>query len=472
MERMKLKKLLEHIPSHTLKGSKEIDITGISSHSKRVAPGHLFIAKKGAAHHIPEAIQAGAVAILTDLYNPFHSAAQIIHPDIALCEAKLAHAFYGNPDLYLVGITGTNGKTTTSYLVRHLLSPCGLIGTVEWNVGKHLFPAEGTTPDLVQNLKLFHDMRTSGCTSCAMEVSSHALDQGRVRGIDFDAAVFTNLTQDHLDYHCTMQQYAEAKAKLFTSLKGTAIVNADSEYAEEMLKGCKANILKYGIKNGCDVKASHIALTPQGMHFQVSYEEQEQLFTSPLIGRYNVYNLLAATAVGLCRGLTLNAIAKSLQNFSHIPGRLERVPNERSLNVFVDYAHTDDALHSVLTTLQELKRGRLITVFGCGGNRDPLKRPKMGAVVEAFADVPIVTSDNPRNEDPEEIIRGIITGFKRPGNALVIVDRRLAIFRAIEMATPDDIVLIAGKGHENTQTFSQGAIAFDDKAVALEAMTI
>lgn len=312
-----------------------------------------------------------------------------------------------------------------------------------------------------------------------MEVSSHALDQGRVHSIEFDVAVFTNLTQDHLDYHKTMEEYAGAKAKLFTSLeKGhkkspkTAVVNADSPYCAQMIAGCKADLIRYGIQQPCDLVASSVRLTPHGMEFDVSYRGAFAHFTSPLIGRYNVYNLLAATGVGLARGFALEEIAASLKDFGRIPGRLERVANDKGLNIFVDYAHTDDALSNVLKTLQEFKKGRLITVFGCGGNRDSAKRPKMGAVAEALSDLAIVTSDNPRNEEPEEIIRAILTGLKNPAQAMVIVDRQQAIRKAVQMALPDDIVLIAGKGHENTQIFSNQTIDFDDRIVAAEATRV
>lgn len=488
MERVKIKKLLRNIPEAVIRGSRETGITGLTSHSKLVAPGNLFIAKKGltvdGSRFIPDAVAAGASAILTDLYDPFFSeVTQIIHPNVAVAEAAMAKEFYEHPDaqLFLVGITGTNGKTTTAYLIRHLLEQrekkCGLIGTIEWIVGQHLFPSSNTTPDLLQNYKLFHDMVAMECMGCVMEVSSHALDQGRTESIEFDVAVFTNLTQDHLDYHGSMEEYAKAKARLFTSLHPgqkkfakTAVVNADSPFCSQMIAGCcSASILRYGIEQECELRASHVALSPSGLSFDVTWKDQTWHFTSPLIGRHNVYNLLAATAVALLQGMSLKEIAASLKNFSRIPGRLERVPNKKGLNIFVDYAHTDDALSNVLTTLRELKKGQLITVFGCGGNRDREKRPKMGAAVEALSDLAIVTSDNPRNEEPEEIIHHILAGLKKPEEALVIVDREKAIYRAIQLAKPDDIVLIAGKGHETTQIFSQQTIAFDDRAVALAA---
>ena len=487
MERVKLKKLLKNIPDLVVKGSKEIEITGICSNSKLVAPGNLFIAKKGltqdGARFIPDAVSSGAAAVLTDFYDPFYrQVVQVIVPDVAAVESLLAQEYYhrASNQLFLVGITGTNGKTTTAYLVKHLLDhmglPCGLIGTIEWVVGQHLFPATQTTPDVITNYKLFHEMVAQSCQSCVMEVSSHALDQKRVGSIEFDVAVFTNLTQDHLDYHLTMEAYAQAKAKLFSSLKKgekshlkTAVINTDSPYAGTMIKDCTSALLTYAVDNPADLRAADISFSPNGTRCSVHYQGKDYSFSTPLIGRHNIYNLLAAAAVGLAKGHPLEEILKVLSEFPKIQGRLERVENDLKLNIFVDYAHTDDALANVLKTLREIVQGRLITVFGCGGNRDQAKRPKMGAVTESLSDVTIVTSDNPRSEDPLEIISHILSGFKEPAKALCIPDREEAIRTAISLCTPEDILLIAGKGHETYQIFSQRTISFDDRRVAREA---
>ncbi len=482
MERSQtLTQLLKQIPFCAVEGPTDRVITGLNSNSKTVAPGHLFIAKQGLSAHgaqfIPSAVAQGAVALLVDAYYPaFPEVTQLIYPDVPSMEALLARAFYDHPQdkLFLVGITGTNGKTTTSYLVRHLLGECGLIGTVEQCIGSQSFPSTHTTPDVLQNYSLFHEMVKARCDSCVMETSSHALHQGRLRSILFDVAVFTNLTQDHLDYHSTMQEYAEAKALLFTSLKAgsTAVVNADSPYSDLMIKSCSTQCIRYGIEAPCDLKASDLHLHSSGTAFTLSYKEKKCTFTSPLIGRYNVYNLLAAMGVGLARGLNLECMATKLESFINVSGRLESVPNAKGLNIYVDYAHTDDALKNVLQTLQEIKKGRLITVFGCGGNRDPHKRPKMGAVVEELSDVTLITSDNPRTENPQEIIRQILAGLKQPGEALVIEDRKRAIEHAIQMTTPEDIVLIAGKGHEKVQLCGSTTFPFDDKSVASAACRI
>jgi UDP-N-acetylmuramoyl-L-alanyl-D-glutamate--2,6-diaminopimelate ligase len=468
-----LSALLTSVPDVVVEGMKDVYITGLSSHSKSVAPGHLFVVKGNGARFIPDALVAGASALLTSSYNPlFSHVPQIICSEVPAAEVALARAFYDHPDekLFLVGITGTNGKTTTSYLIRHLLGdPCGLIGTVEWWVGSHALPSSHTTPDVLQNYQLFASMVREGCSACVMEVSSHALDQQRVRGMTFDVGVFTNLTQDHLDYHHTMQAYAEAKAKLFGSVRSVAVINADSPYSAPMRARCQAQVIGYGIDVPCELKGSNLKLTSSGMTLDISYAQETVMVPTTLIGRYNAYNLLAAVGVGLARGLSLKEMAARMQTFVNAPGRLEPVPNPRGLCIYIDYAHTDDALQNVLQTLRELKPRRLITVFGCGGDRDRDKRPKMGAVAEALSDVVFVTSDNPRSESPEAILSAIVAGFKEPHKACVLPDRREAIARAVQEATPEDVVLIAGKGHERTQTLAGGVVPFDDREVALQS---
>lgn len=484
MERIKLKKLLKRLKIKTCKGVKEIEITGICANSKLVAPGNLFIAKKGLSHDgtefIPEAIAAGATAVLTDLYNPFLSdVVQIIHPDVNAIEALLAKEYYRLADekLFLVGITGTNGKTTTACLVKHILdklgSLCGLIGSIEWIIGKHHFPATHTTPDVLTNFKLFNDMTLAKCKSCVMEVSSHALDQGRVKEVEFDVAVFTNLDQDHLDYHMYIQNYLQSKLKLFSQLdplghKGpkTAIINLDSASAEEIMKNTKAHLFTYGIDARADLSAKQINLTPEGIECFIHYQEEKVKLVSHLIGKHNLYNLLGAIGVGLSHGYCLKKIIYTIKSFNQVPGRLEKVDNSRGLHIFVDYAHTENALECVLSALREIKQGKLIVVFGCGGNRDRQKRAKMGGIAEKLADVVIVTTDNPRQEDPQEIINDILKGCKNPKTVLTILNRKEAIFSAIKRGSSKDIVLIAGKGHETYQVFSQQSVVFDDRLVA------
>lgn len=464
---MKLKRLIQQIDGLEVKGSKETEITGLTAHSKRVAPGNLFIAKKGRMHDgalfIPDAIASGASAILTDMYDPFVSAVQLIHPDIASIEAKLAACFYQDPShaLKVIGITGTNGKTTVSFLLESLFSKAeirtGMIGTIEWIVGDHRFPGSMTTPDVITNQKLLRDMVQAGCSAAVMEVTSHGLDQGRVGEIDFDIAVFTNLTQDHLDYHQDMDAYRKAKEKLFVGLSPDkwAILNADdrSRFAT------KANVFTYGIHADADLMAKEIRLSDKKTQFLVCYQGQEREYRSQLVGKFNVYNLLAAISAGLCYGLSLETCLQALKSFKKVPGRLEKVKE----GIFVDYAHTEDALSNVLQTLNEIKKGRLITVFGCGGDRDREKRPKMGRVASELSDMAIVTSDNPRNEDPEEIIEDILRGCEK--SVSVQLDREEAIRFAIAQKKPEDLVLIAGKGHEKEQIFAHHVLPFDDAEV-------
>jgi len=478
---MKLKKLFKDIPVEEIKGSKEIEITGICAHSKWVAPGNLFIAKKGIKRdgglYIAEAIAAGAVAVLTDIYDPFlKGVVQIIHKEVASIEPLLAGRYYHEAytKLLMIAFTGTNGKTTGTFLTKHLLDGLGLlsgvIGTIEWVIGQQTLPSTHTTPDILTNHKLFFEMVQNQCKAVVMEVSSHALEQQRVQGLLFDIAVFTNLSLDHLDYHSTMENYAAAKSKLFTHHAKAAVVNIDNEWTSTIIKNAKLPLLTFGINNQADLTATHIILTTQGIQCNIQYKGQTLPFRCNLIGRFNIYNCLAAIGVGLTYGAPLDKILSILRTFKNVPGRLERVANKAGLHIFVDYAHSDEALANVLETLKEFKQGRLITLFGCGGDRDRSKRPKMAAVAEKFSDAIFVTSDNPRSEDPIAIIQEILKGFKDPNKVVVEPDRASAINRAVKMAAPDDIVLIAGKGHELYQIFAHHTIEFDDRKVAQAAL--
>lgn len=471
---MKLKKLIQQIADIEVKGSREIEITGLCANSKLVSPGNLFIAKKGlkqdGARFIPDAIAAGAVAVLTDMVDPFLDVVQLIHPDVAKIEAILAAAYYQHPSsaLKMIGITGTNGKTTTSFLIKHLLDSAGVktgvIGTIEWIIGDSHFPASMTTPDVITNHKLLKEMVGAKCQAAVMEATSHALVQNRIGEIGFDIALFTNLTQDHLDYHGDMETYRKAKELLFLGLSDDkwAIFNADDPAQFKT----KAKILTYGIDRPADLKAKDLKLSDKGIQFTAVYKGLAIECKSPLIGRFNVYNLLAAIAAGLCSGLTIEHCVTALKTFKGVPGRLERVKNKLGLNIFVDFAHTDDALERVLETLIPIKKGKLITVFGCGGDRDKQKREKMGRVVSRLSDGAIITSDNPRSEDPEAIIQQILKGFDPKCPFSVEVDRYKAIQKAIEQMGKDDILLIAGKGHEKEQIFAHKVIPFDDVEVA------
>ena len=479
---MKLKVLFKDIESAVIRGTKDVDITGLSANSKSVAPGFLFIVKRGktfdGTKFIPEIIEAGASAILTDTYDPFITeVTQVIHSDPASLELILAERFYKDPvkKLSVIGVTGTNGKTTTTFLIKYLLEKqdeiCGLIGTVSWMTGKKVFSPTHTTPDFLTLMGLFSEMVQAKAKTAIMEVTSHALAQHRIQGIDYKIGVFTNLTQDHLDYHQTMEAYAEAKALLFRALDPSAwaVINIDDPVSSVMMRKCQAHLLTYGLTSFADLRASDLKMSPKSMQFNIHYKGHVQLLKTQLIGRFNVYNILAAASVALIRGMTLSDICKAMKTFAGIPGRLERVSNRRKLQVFVDFSHTPDALEKALKTLQEFKKGRLITVFGCGGDRDAKKRPLMGLIAEKLSDISILTSDNPRSENPVEIARQVLEGCEEPQKTIVELDRQKAIAKAIQLATPNDIVLIAGKGHETTQTFAHRTIYFDDREVAKDA---
>ncbi len=488
---MRLKKLFKNISSVQIKGSKELEVSGICSNSKLVSPGNLFIAKKGVSgddgsRYIPEAVAAGASAVLTDIYDPsLKQVVQVIHPDPSKIEGKVATEYFEDPskELLMVGITGTNGKTTTSFLAKFLLDKLegltGLIGTIEYIIGKQRYQAVRTTPDVVSNHKMLREMCNQGCKAAVMEVTSHALHQGRVSGIDFDIALFTNLTLDHLDYHGTMEEYCATKSRLFKSLgqepsekrkkkPAIAIVNADSPWSSKILEGCHAKVFKYSLHGAGELNGRNLLLTGSGTQFDLEYNGKIYPCTVPLVGRFNVYNCLGAIAVALSAGHSLERILPLLTQIPSVPGRLEAVPNSRGLKIYVDFAHSDDALQNVLETLTEFKKGKIVTVFGCGGDRDAGKRPKMAEVSEQYSELTIVTSDNPRSEDPESICRHILGGFTKADSFMVELDRRVAIQKAIDQLGPEDILLIAGKGHETYQIFAHKTIEFDDRKVAAE----
>ncbi|MFL6526489.1 MAG: UDP-N-acetylmuramoyl-L-alanyl-D-glutamate--2,6-diaminopimelate ligase, partial [Chthoniobacterales bacterium] len=398
--------------------------------------------------------------------------------------ADLAVAFYENParKLKLAGVTGTNGKTTTTFLIKHICESagmrCGLLGTVRYEIGERILPAIRTTPESLDVQELLAQMRSAGCKAAAMEVSSHALAQERVRGIEWDVAVFTNLTQDHLDFHRTMEAYFDAKAKLFTGLtnqqhkkKAAAVVNVDDRYGEKLLEriGKETPVITYGSGLRANFRMSNYRSEFTGTSFQLDARGKSYLVRVPLIGRFNVANATAALATASAMGIGLREAILSLGKSPQVPGRLEAVPAKRQFQVFVDYAHTPDALLNVVKTLRELEPRKLIVVFGCGGDRDRQKRPLMAQVCDQFADVSIITSDNPRKEDPDAIIAEAEKGF-RSKRYEKITDRAEAIARAIELAQPRDVVLIAGKGHETYQEFADHTIPFDDVQVARRAV--
>lgn len=460
MEPLKLKKILDGLQVQ-IKG-KDVEVLGLTQDSRTAAPGCLFVAKQG--QHAEAAVQGGAVAVVTDLYDPFLKVTQVIHPRPQELEAVLASRFFGAPDreLTLVGVTGTKGKTTTSYLLRQLLPQAGLLSTVEIAFGERRLTSTLTTHDRITNERMLREMVRAGCKSAVLEVSSHGLHQGRVAGLALDAAVFTNLYADHLDYHGTMEAYAEAKRGLFQMLDRSpkegkvALINGADPWAPRVVQGIKTSVLRFGWGSEFDFCGSELELSLKGTRFRVN----GQLVELPLLGRPNATNALAAAALALARGLPL----EPLRNLAPIPGRLERVPDAKR-HIFVDFAHAGAPLAETLATLRSVMQGgRLIVVFGCGGNRDPARRVGMAQAAEAGADLSIVTTDNPRTEDPETIAEAILAAYRvRPR---YIPNREEAIAEALRLAQPGDTVLIAGKGHEQGQICAGQTIPFDDRKIA------
>jgi len=396
--------------------------------------------------------------------------------------ADLATAYYSFPSrsLAVAGITGTNGKTTTSWIIRHLCDAvgrsCGLIGTIRYILPGVVEPASRTTPESLDLQRMLAGMRDGGFRAVSVEVSSHALVQQRVRGTEFDAAVFTNLSQDHLDYHASMEEYFEAKIGLFrmlasqTKKKGRAVINTDDRYGHRLLDRISGvPVITYGQGSNCDFRASNIKCSPLGTIFRLDAKGRSYLVRTPLIGLFNVLNTVAALASASAMGLELRRLIAAAATIPQVPGRLERVPGRRNFQAYVDYAHTPDALDNVLVALRQMAPARIITVFGCGGDRDRSKRPLMAASAERHSDKVILTSDNPRSEDPAAIIREVSLGFRGTFHESV-ADREGAIRRSVELAGPDDIVLIAGKGHEDYQETGADRKPFDDVKVTARAM--
>jgi UDP-N-acetylmuramoyl-L-alanyl-D-glutamate--2,6-diaminopimelate ligase len=484
---MNLENLAEAISTVSIAGPLDRDITAICYDSRRATEGCLFVAlpgeKTNGTQYIDAAIDKGAAAIVSEEGGLASRATHLTVKNARQAMADLSAAFYRHPSraLRVAGVTGTNGKTTTAYLIKHICDTemlrCGLIGTVRYVIGDRELPASRTTPESADVHELLWMMRSAGCKSCAMEVSSHALAQERVRGVEFDVAAFTNLTQDHLDFHKSMDAYFAAKASLFEKLatqtqkQARAVINLDDRFGVKLIDriGKSLEIYTYGQGVHAQFRASNVRMDFSGTTYALDALGKSYLVRMPLIGMFNVYNSLAAIASAHALGVSLRSAVGALVKAPPVPGRLEAVPGKRPFRVFVDYAHTDDALINVMKTLRELDPARLIVVFGCGGNRDRAKRPKMAAAVDGLADHAIVTSDNPRREDPLAIIEDIKPGFRRLAPE-IIPDRKEALFKAVAMAQPRDIILLAGKGHETYQEFADAKIPFDDGAIARSAL--
>jgi UDP-N-acetylmuramoyl-L-alanyl-D-glutamate--2,6-diaminopimelate ligase len=466
------------------------EITGVEYDSRRVIPGSVFVAMRGESsdgnQFIAKAISAGAVAVITDSDRVPEKVAWARVSRGRRALASLSANFYHHPadKLAITGITGTNGKSTTAFLLESILKaagrPSALLGTIEYHVAGKMLPAPHTTPESLELNRLFRNALDSSATEVVMEVSSHALAQERTYGIPFDVAVFTNLTRDHLDYHGTMEEYFAAKQILFagssTNVPRAAVLNADDEYGIELVKFCKARgieVFTYSLSKA-DFRSANVEIGVQGTSFDVVGPDDNVHIFSPLIGRVNVHNILAASAAAYARGCQSGEIAEGVRSLARVPGRFERVDCGQPFTVVVDYAHTDDALRNLTALAREFVKqvgGRVITVFGCGGDRDRTKRPLMGEAAGRGSDFVVLTSDNPRSEDPLAIINDAVVGLQRSGTRYATEpDRSAAIRLALTEARSGDIVLIAGKGHEQVQISRAGTVPFDDRLVAAEVL--
>jgi UDP-N-acetylmuramoyl-L-alanyl-D-glutamate--2,6-diaminopimelate ligase len=487
---VKLENLIDGLQIIQLAGEVERkDIGMICYDSRKVVKNSIFVAIKGfnfdGHNFIMEAIAKGATAIVleddskvSNDYLIHQNITKILVKDSRKALAHLSKNFFRNPSqrIKVIGVTGTNGKTSVTYFVKSILENAGkktgLIGTIANYIGNEIIPSERTTPESLELNQLLDRMANEGCEFCVVEVSSHSLELHRVFGIDFKVGVFTNLTQDHLDFHQTMENYFLAKKKLFDALSkdSLAISNYDNEYGEKILKDTKARIIFYGSSEKCNYRFENVSFTFDGIKFDLVYQGEKIPIQSNITGTFNTYNLLAAISVCRELGVELDVIKSAVQNLKQVPGRFELVGNY-PVKVIIDYAHTHDALENVLNTIRTILKSnnsnaKVITVFGAGGDRDRTKRPKMGKVVQSLSDLAIVTSDNPRFENLQQIFDDILSGMKKDETVIVIEDREEAIKKSIKLANEGDVVLIAGKGHETYQIVKNQRIPFDDKKVA------
>lgn len=470
-----------------IQGDPSLEIRGVSHNSKQVKPGDLFICVKGIRSNghdfVPQAAEAGAVAVLAeeDRHYPAGIAVALVKATPEAMSIVSDH-FYGHPSgkLRLIGITGTNGKTTSTHLCKAVFEAAGytggLIGTIRHLVGDREVPTTNTTPASLDLQALLHEMVGAGVSHVAMEVSSHAIALGRIARCDFAGGMFTNITLDHLDFHQSFEEYRRVKAGFFASLASSAYatINRDDSHADAFIRACRCRVITYGMDAAADIRAEDLDMGPHGSRFTAVTPSGRFPVDLNLGGKFNVYNALGVIGVAIGEGIRVEAIQAGLSAVKGVPGRFERVANDRGLTVIVDYAHTPDSLENILRTGRELTRGRLMVVFGCGGDRDRSKRPIMGRIAAQLADYVVVTSDNPRTEDPSAIIRDILPGVKeagkREGDYAVIEDRSAAIAHAVGKTAPGDVLLIAGKGHETYQILRDRTIHFDDREVARAAL--
>ena len=471
---MKLRELWKDITVLETNADPELEISHVAYDSRKVSPGSLFAAISGFAsdgnRFIPMAMEKGAAVVLT-AKKPEQDVPYVLVENDRLALALVSANFFGHPakSMTMVGITGTNGKTSATLLLKQVLETClgakvGLIGTMANMIGQESIPTERTTPESYELQALFARMRDAGCTHVVMEVSSHALSLERVGGIRFDVAAFTNLTEDHLDFHKTMDGYCDAKAELFRRC-GKAVINVDDPYAARMMAAAACPVLTTSVTGNADLTARNPRLLSDGISFEAVSQEGAVAVSLPIPGRFTVYNALTVLGVARQLGISLADCARALSHASGVKGRIEVVPTPgMPYTVLIDYAHTPDGLENILTSVRDFCRGKLISVFGCGGDRDPIKRPIMGRIGVKYADFAIITSDNPRTEDPMAIIRDIEKGVKKEhGEYIVIEDRRRAIRYAMDIAEKNDIIVLAGKGHETYQDIGGHKTHLDER---------
>ncbi len=481
---VKLSDLIRSISPIDVKGETTIDISGIAKDSRMVQEGYMFFATGKSGPYIDDALRRGARVLVTDAESEKPFICTVVVPDVARTIGRVASSFNNFPskNMHITGVTGTNGKTTITYLIESILrasgKQAGIIGTISHRYDDKVLKAENTTPGAIEIQELMKDMLALKVKYVVMEVSSHALDQRRVEGVEFDVGIFTNLTHDHLDYHGDFEHYKEAKKLLFedylkvsSKKKKYAILNIDDPVVREFILESPVETLSYSTKGYADANLMRCDEDIDGLKLDVSLMGKKVSISSPLLGMFNASNILASMLYGVATGIPHEKIREGIEKIEGVPGRLERIKNERNIPVFVDYAHTPDALKNVLTLLNELKKGQLIVVFGCGGDRDVTKRPVMGDIATSHADLAIITSDNPRSENPMRIIEDIKKGINgKPYK--VIENRKEAIYEAVRLAGEKDVVLVAGKGHEDYQIIGANKYHFSDREVIKEALGV
>ena len=471
---MKVEKILHDIEYKLIQGSVETEFEKIEYDSRKVSKGDAFVCVTGfktdGHNYVESAIKSGATVIFCEreLENIDESVTVIQFENTRKALAHISAEYYGRPSerMNVIGVTGTNGKTTTTFLVKSVLDKIGhktgIIGTIENRIGDRIIPTERTTPESLELQELFKTMADEGCQDVVMEVSSHALDLHRVDDIRFNVGIFTNLTQDHLDYHVTMENYKKAKGLLFERCLAS-VVNIDDEAGEYMVSVSKGKVITFAIDKNADLKAEDIHISADGVEFKLEYDGKEYPVSLNTPGKFSIYNALGAIGACILMGIDMDTIISGLKENKGVNGRFQTVRSKRGFNAIVDYAHTPDGLENILKTAKEFVKGRIITVFGCGGDRDRTKRPIMGEIAGIYSDYCIITSDNPRTEDPVQILDDVEPGTKKSGCEYTkIVDRGEAIKYAIDMAKEGDVVIVAGKGHENYQIFADKTIHFDD----------